>query len=193
MALRLSRILMGSQTLSLSLSLYSLRVVCAAAIIGLLILVIIKREGQARGTEKINLIDPWLRKFLFEAPQSLNIDARRGLPTLGLPPYRVFTLEEIDDATNNFDATNLMGEGSQGLQKQLPQNLDQSMEALPKLRHRHLVSLLGHCTVTYQDHPIAARNVFIVLENISNGSLVDHLTGKTQTKSNYQITKKRVN
>lgn len=36
------------------------------------------------------------------------------LPTLGLPPYRVFTLEEIEDATNNFDASNLMVEGSQG-------------------------------------------------------------------------------
>ncbi|CAB4292322.1 unnamed protein product [Prunus armeniaca] len=113
----------------------------------------------------------FLNSFERRVPQMMR------LPTLGLPPYRVFTLEEIDDATNNFDATNLMGEGSQGLQKQLPQNLDQSMEALPKLRHRHLVSLLGHCTVTYQDHPIAARNVFIVLENISNGSLVDHLTG----------------
>ncbi|KAH0991474.1 hypothetical protein GBA52_002957 [Prunus armeniaca] len=118
------------------------------------------------------------------------------LPTLGLPPYRVFTLEEIDDATDNFDATNLMGEGSQGQvykgwlrdgllvqvkcvklkQKQLPQNLNQSMEALSKLRHRHLVSLLGHCTVTCQDHPTTASTVFIVLENISNGSLVDHLT-----------------
>ncbi|KAI5348060.1 hypothetical protein L3X38_000947 [Prunus dulcis] len=50
------------------------------------------------------------------------------------------------------------------------------MEALPKLRHRHLVSLLRHCIVTYQDHPIAASTVFIVLENISNASLVDHLT-----------------
>lgn len=36
------------------------------------------------------------------------------LPTLGLPPYHVFTLEEIEDATNNFDASNLMVEGSQG-------------------------------------------------------------------------------
>lgn len=33
---------------------------------------------------------------------------------IGLPPYRVFSLEEIEDATNNFDPTNLMDEGSQG-------------------------------------------------------------------------------
>lgn len=32
---------------------------------------------------------------------------------LGLPPYTIFTLEEIEDATNNFDSSNLMGEGSQ--------------------------------------------------------------------------------
>ncbi|BFG25925.1 hypothetical protein CerSpe_121990 [Prunus speciosa] len=50
------------------------------------------------------------------------------------------------------------------------------MEALSKLRNRHLVSLLGHCTVTYQDHLTTTSTVFIVLENISNGSLVDHLT-----------------
>lgn len=36
------------------------------------------------------------------------------LTSIGLPPYRVFTLEEIEDATNNFDPSNLMGEGSQG-------------------------------------------------------------------------------
>ncbi|PQQ16117.1 putative LRR receptor-like serine/threonine-protein kinase [Prunus yedoensis var. nudiflora] len=66
------------------------------------------------------------------------------------------------------------------------------MEALSKLRSRHLVSLLGHCTVTYQDHLTTTSIVFIVLENISNGSLVDHLTGKARTKSNYQIIKKRV-
>ncbi|CAB4268867.1 unnamed protein product [Prunus armeniaca] len=47
-----------------------------------------------------------------------------------------------DDATNNFDAKNLMVEESQGL-------------------------------------------------NISNGSLVDHLISKAQTRSNYQIIKKR--
>lgn len=41
------------------------------------------------------------------------------LAALGLPPYRVFTLEEIEDATNNFDPKNLIGEGSQGQVKHL--------------------------------------------------------------------------
>jgi hypothetical protein len=39
--------------------------------------------------------------------------------TLGLPPYRVFTLDEIEDATDNFDQSNLIGEGSQGQVRRL--------------------------------------------------------------------------
>ncbi|CAL9017661.1 unnamed protein product, partial [Prunus brigantina] len=79
-----------------------------------------QQAGQGRGTEKINLTDPWLRKFPIEADYidldfSRRVPQMMRLPTLGLPPHRVFTLEEIDDATNNFDAANLMGEGSQGL------------------------------------------------------------------------------
>jgi hypothetical protein len=34
--------------------------------------------------------------------------------TVGLPPYRAFSLEEIVTATNNFDSTSFIGEGSQG-------------------------------------------------------------------------------
>lgn len=142
---------------------------------------------------------------------------------IGLPRYRVFSLEEIEDATNDFNPSNFMGEGSQGQvntfcvnlsfiprwivltsdrcmqqlykgwlvdgsvvvvnclklkQKHAPQNLMQHMEVLSKLRHRHLVSVLGHCIVTYQDHPNVASTVFVVFEHISNGSLRDHLTGK---------------
>ncbi|KAK9277563.1 hypothetical protein L1049_007108 [Liquidambar formosana] len=61
-------------------------------------------------------------------------------------------------------------------QKHSPQSLLQYTEAISKLRHRNLVSVLGHCVVTYQDHPNAASTVFIVLEHVSNGSLRDHLT-----------------
>lgn len=63
-------------------------------------------------------------------------------------------------------------------QKHSPQILQQHMEMISKLRHRHLVSVLGHCVVTYQDHPNTASTVFIVLENVVNGSLKDHLSGK---------------
>lgn len=175
-------------------------VVGIAGVIGLLILVIIKKAGDRKTEDKFERrSEP--QKNSFRTSQMPNTDARHvpqmmRLPTLGLPPYRVFTLEEIEDATNNFDASNLMGEGSQGQvykgwvrdgagvlvkcvkikQKHMPQNLMQNVEALSKLRHRHLVSVLGHCTVTYQDPPNTATTVFIVLENISNGSLRDHLT-----------------
>ena len=37
-----------------------------------------------------------------------------GFGTLGLPSYHVFTLEEMEDATDNFDPSNLIAEGSQG-------------------------------------------------------------------------------
>lgn len=66
-------------------------------------------------------------------------------------------------------------------QKHSAQTLQQHMEVISKLRHRHLVSVLGHCIVSYQDHPSSASTVFIVLENIANGSLRDHLIGTQLT------------
>ncbi|KAK4263425.1 hypothetical protein QN277_028832 [Acacia crassicarpa] len=133
-----------------------------------------------------------------------NIDARRGpqtmrLSTLGLPPYRKFTSEEIEEATNNFDPSNLISEGSKGkiykgwtrdgsevlfnCVEVTHKNLTQSslmmkhVEVLPNLRHRHLVSVLGHCIITPQGQSHQPRStVFIVLEHFSNGSLRDHLS-----------------
>lgn len=37
-----------------------------------------------------------------------------NLGALGLPAYRTFSLEELEEATNNFDTSTFMGEGSQG-------------------------------------------------------------------------------
>ncbi|KAF1002403.1 putative LRR receptor-like serine/threonine-protein kinase At1g14390 isoform X2 [Apium graveolens] len=120
----------------------------------------------------------------------------RRMATFGLPPYQNFTLDEMEEATNNFDPSNLVGEGSQGQiykgwlrdgstvlvrclkvrQKHSTQTLKQHAEMVSKLRHRHLVCVLGHCTVSYTDHPSSASTVFIVQEYMIKGSLKDHLS-----------------
>ncbi|CAN4124375.1 unnamed protein product [Withania somnifera] len=165
--------------------------------IGLLIFFIVKQVTRNRVQGYKN------DSFAFEKNSTLSTAADGGnarrtmrMVSLGLPPYHVFTLEEMEEATNNFDPTNLVGEGSQGQlyrgwlrdgsvvlvkclklkQKHSPQILQQHMEMLSKLRHRHLVNVLGQCVITYQDHPNTASTVFIVLENVVNGSLKDHLS-----------------
>ncbi|KAI9169484.1 hypothetical protein LWI28_013058 [Acer negundo] len=160
-----------------------------------LVLVLLKRSGTTTATEDGKYERSVADKMsVRSSPKPGRVPQTMRSAAIGLPPYRVFTLEEIEDATNNFDSTNLMGEGSQGQlyrgsirdgsivlvkciklkQRNLPQSMMQHMEVTSKLRHRHLVSVLGHCIVTYQDHPNTASTVFIVLEHISKGSLRDY-------------------
>ncbi|XP_062111671.1 probable LRR receptor-like serine/threonine-protein kinase At1g14390 [Humulus lupulus] len=169
-------------------------VVGMTAVMGILILIIVRKSDTRNENDQFDKIS------LRSLPKP-NIETRRvpqpmRLASIGLPPYRVFSLEEIEDATNNFDASNLMGQASQGKvykgrlsdgsvvlvkclklkQKHLVQSMIQSIEdSLSKLRHRHLVSVLGHCTVTYQDHPHTATTVFVVLENMTK-SLSEYVT-----------------
>lgn len=175
-------------------------VAAIAGVLGLLIwVIIIRRTGEERN-EGNKFDRSAADKISLRNSPRLNVDARRvpqttGLPALGLPSYHVFTLEEIEDATNNFDPLNLMEEGSQGQvykgwlrdglavlvkcmklkPKVLPQSLTVHMEVLSQLRHRHLVSIVGHCIVAGQDHPSTAGTVYIVHEHVSNGSLRDYL------------------
>lgn len=115
--------------------------------------------------------------------------------TLGLPPYQILTLEDIEDATNNLDPSNLMGEGSyshgqlykgwlrDGSQvlviclevndRRSHLELGPYAEMISKLRHQNLVSVLGHCVVTHEDPP--GSSVFIVFEHVSSRSLMDQL------------------
>ncbi|KAK1425797.1 hypothetical protein QVD17_21157 [Tagetes erecta] len=174
-------------------------IVGIAGLIGLIILGIYKKK-EARRSKEYRSDSFALDKNAVRAPSTIPKDGRRPqtmrTAALGLPPYTIFTLEEIEDATNNFDSVNLVGEGSQAQlykgwlrdgstvlikclkfkQKHTPQTLQQHMEVVSKLRHRHLVSVLGHCIVSYVDHPNSGSTVFVVLENVSNGSLRDHLT-----------------
>ncbi|CDY50661.1 BnaC05g48050D [Brassica napus] len=112
------------------------------------------------------------------------------LGALGLPAYRTFSLEEIEYATNNFESSAFMGEGSQGqiyrgrlkdgsfvairclkMKKSCStQNLMHHIELIAKLRHRHLVSVLGHCFECYLDDSTVSR-MFFVFEYVPNGEL----------------------
>lgn len=64
-------------------------------------------------------------------------------------------------------------------QKYVSQNLTQYMDIISKLRHRHLVSIIGHCISDGQDFTNTATVVYLVLENVSNGTLRSHLTGNS--------------
>ncbi|XP_073059299.1 probable LRR receptor-like serine/threonine-protein kinase At1g14390 [Primulina eburnea] len=166
--------------------------------LGFLILVILKKAQRRRSVGK-NRCDSFVieKTSVRGSPIGRHVPQPMRMASLGLPPYHIFTLEEMEEATSNFDPSNLVVEGSQGQlykgwlrdgsvvlvkclklkQKHSTQALQQHMETVvSKLRHRHLVSVLGHCTVTYQDHPNTASTVFIVLENIACGSLKDHIS-----------------
>ncbi|XP_062003514.1 probable inactive leucine-rich repeat receptor-like protein kinase At3g03770 isoform X1 [Rosa rugosa] len=112
------------------------------------------------------------------------------LGALGLPSYRTFSLDELEEATNNFDTSTFMGEGSHGqmYRGQLKdgsfvairclkmktshstQNFMHHIELILKLRHRHLVSALGHCFECYLDDSSVSR-IFLVFEYVPNGTL----------------------
>ncbi|PIN20695.1 Serine/threonine protein kinase [Handroanthus impetiginosus] len=126
-------------------------------------------------------------KFLKDARY---ITQAMKLGALGLPAYRTFSLEELEEATNNFDTSTFMGEGSRG-QMYRGQLRDGSfvairclklrrnhsteyfmphIEMISKLRHQHLVSALGHCFEYYLDDSSVSR-VFLVFEYVPNGNL----------------------
>ncbi|XP_059669996.1 probable inactive leucine-rich repeat receptor-like protein kinase At3g03770 isoform X2 [Cornus florida] len=111
------------------------------------------------------------------------------------PAYRLFSLEELGDATNNFDQSTFLGEGSIGklykgrlengtyvairsltlFKKYSIQNLKQRLDLLSKLRHPHLVSLLGHC-IDGGVQDSTANRVFLIHEYMPNGNFRTHLS-----------------
>ncbi|KAL4348516.1 hypothetical protein GQ457_17G018020 [Hibiscus cannabinus] len=114
-----------------------------------------------------------------------------------LPTCRAFTLEELKEATNNFDKSAFLGEGSYGKlfkgrlengtqvairclptsKKYSIRNLKLRLEMLAKIRHPHLVCILGHCIEVKQDDQCSVNRVFLVFEYIPNGNFRSHLSG----------------
>ncbi|XVF54663.1 hypothetical protein PTKIN_Ptkin05aG0199100 [Pterospermum kingtungense] len=124
-----------------------------------------------------------------------NISEAAKLGAQGLPACRSFTLEELKEATKNFDNSAFLGEGSYGKlfkgrlesgiqvairclptsKKYSIRNLKLRLDMLAKIRHPHLVCILGHC-IEVRQADCSVNRVFLVYEYIPNGSFRSHLS-----------------
>ena len=133
-------------------------------------------------------------------PSQLLADARYISQTvklqgaLGIPAYRSFSLVELEAATNNFEVSRLMGQDAHGQMYRgtLSNGTDvtirslrvaarrgggqgqaafnRHVEMISRLRHRHLVSALGHC-FEYNLDDATVTQLFLVFEYVHNGNL----------------------
>ncbi|XP_030442124.2 LEAF RUST 10 DISEASE-RESISTANCE LOCUS RECEPTOR-LIKE PROTEIN KINASE-like 1.2 [Syzygium oleosum] len=110
----------------------------------------------------------------------------------------IFTSTELEEATNNFSASNELGDGGFGTvyygklrdgrevavkrlyewnYRRVKQFMNE-VEILTRLQHKNLVSLYG-CTSRH------SRELLLVYEYISNGTVADHIHGQ---RANYSTT-----
>ncbi|GLT75800.1 hypothetical protein SLA2020_474970 [Shorea laevis] len=147
----------------------------------------VKKPSTRLISEKASTGTGYTSKLLTDARY---ISQTMKLGALGLPAYRTFSVEELEIATNNFHTSAFMGEGSQGQmykgqlkdgsfvairclkmkKSHSTQNFMHHIELISKLRHRHLVSSLGHCFECYLDDYSVSRT-FLIFEYVPNGNL----------------------
>ncbi|KAG8100623.1 hypothetical protein GUJ93_ZPchr0013g35711 [Zizania palustris] len=137
-------------------------------------------------------------------PSKIFADARYisqtvKLGALGIPAYRSFSLVELEAATNDFEVSNLMGQDSHGQmyrgrlsngtpvtirslkvkRSQTSQSFNRHIEMISKLRHRHLVSALGHC-FEYNLDDSTVTQLYLVFEYVQNGNLRGRISQGTE-------------
>lgn len=118
-----------------------------------------------------------------------------------LPAYRTFALDELKEATNNFDASCFISEGPYGQiykgelsdgmhiavrsmkirKRHSPQTYMHHVELISKLRHLHLVSALGHSFECNQDDS-SVNTIFLIFEFIPNRTLRSFVSGSSGEK-----------
>ncbi|KAJ4789169.1 protein kinase family protein [Rhynchospora pubera] len=171
------------------------------AIIALVIGIVLKKAKKQGQFEDGRVFKPKEGKSFPPKSSRTPVEKRHAtqaarLGAMEVTPYRIFTIEELEEATNYFDHSNLIKSSAQGQlykgwlqdgttvvvrclklkQKYLSQNLAQYMDIISKLRHRHLISIIGHCISDDQDSINTPTMVYLVTEYVCNGTLRSHLT-----------------
>ncbi|KAE8703705.1 Receptor-like protein kinase ANXUR2 [Hibiscus syriacus] len=125
---------------------------CALVVV---IVVFVKKKSQHVGARKnINLLP-----IYGSSRQDKSGRKSSGrLSNIAAGLCRHFSLLDIKNGTKNFHESNVIGVGGFGKNE---------IEMLSKLRHRHLVSLIGFCE--------EAEEMILVYDYMANGTLREHL------------------
>ncbi|KAG8388710.1 hypothetical protein BUALT_Bualt02G0153700 [Buddleja alternifolia] len=160
-----------------------------------LLIGILRRQKRPNGYQKQKTFSSWLLplnstqcSFLSSKSKSTTFSS---IINPGLNLGRCFTLNELCNATKNFDEKAVVGVGGFGkvylgeledgttvaIKRGNPSSsqgineFQTEIHLLSKLRHRHLVSLIGYCD--------EQSEMILVYEYMANGPLRDHLYGST--------------
>ncbi|KAJ0260929.1 Leucine-rich repeat protein kinase family protein [Hirschfeldia incana] len=119
------------------------------------------------------------------------------LSAQGVPSCRSFSFEELKEATDDFDSSRFLGEGSLGKlyrgtlengssvaircivlsRKFSNQSIRGHLDCLSKLNHPHLLTFLGHCTQTSGvEYEPSATILYLVYEYMPKGTYRAHLS-----------------
>ncbi|KAL9999542.1 putative protein kinase RLK-Pelle-LRR-VI-1 family [Helianthus debilis subsp. tardiflorus] len=165
--------------------------------------VVIRRKSCVRGLSEPKLPQKPVQDYSgSDYPSGLLTSARfvseaAKLATEGIPEHRLFSFEELRDATNNFHSSTLIGQGSTGKiykgklangtdiairhltvsKKYTIRNLKLRLDLLARLRHPNLVCLLGHCIGNEGPNDSDSNKVYLVYEYVNNGNYNSLLAG----------------
>nr|GMD24690.1 serine/threonine-protein kinase PBS1 [Ipomoea batatas] len=143
--------------------------------------------NKRRRSKSDDQSNPWVYK-----PAECWLNEEQNPPAKRRHGSSVFTLKEMEEATNSFRDENLVGKGGFGrvvavkkmdlpLSKEAEGEREFRVEVdiLSRLDHPNLVSLIGYCA--------DGKQRFLVYEYMHKGNLQDHLNGIGEVKMEWPL------